>query len=463
MRTGSLFGLAAQNLRRSRRAFLFSVFGISIGIASLVFFLALSSGVRQVLRRVFPASQLEVIPARSSLGTQTGLDLFGLGGAKPLDDVFARELRSEPEVAGVFPRMKLAFPGRAWGGAQLFGRNIYTELIAEGIDSNAMAGESLGPEPFSDDLGSQKACQTDPDCVAPEYCPWDTRKCERPIPATISPFILELYNGVLAPSHGLPKIGDFLASKFRGFGFNIELGRSFIGGASPTATAAPPTQRRVMLVGISPRASQLAVTLPLGFVRRFNAAYAGEKSAAAFSSVLVELKANQGAAAATRIAALARVRGFELADSGAERASLAVTLITALFALISLSIVLLATVNIAHSFFRQVAERKREIGVLRSVGASASDIRKLIVVEAAAIGLAGGVVGILLARLLGFGVDLAARSFAPDFPFRPSSYFSFDLAIVLGALGCAVVACVVGGYFPARRAAALDPAEALTS
>ena len=61
--------LVGQNLRRGRRAFVLSVFGISVGISSLVFFLALSSGVRRVvLGKVFPAGQLEVVPSTSSLG-----------------------------------------------------------------------------------------------------------------------------------------------------------------------------------------------------------------------------------------------------------------------------------------------------------------------------------------------------------------------------------------------------------
>jgi hypothetical protein len=250
--------LVRQNVRRARRSFALSVFGIAVGISSLAFFLALSSGVRGVvLGRVFPVGRLEVVPAQASFDGPLGI-LSSLGGPKPLDDDAVAALRARPEVRAVYRRMKLAFPSRAWGGAELFGRDIYAELIADGLEASALAGEPTAPEPFSDEPGSQQACGPAGQCPAGEYCVGDAGRCERPIPAVLSPFMLEVYNGAIAPSHGLPRVGSFLASRFRGFTFTVELGRSFVGAARPLA--APPRQRRVMLVGISPKASPLALS-----------------------------------------------------------------------------------------------------------------------------------------------------------------------------------------------------------
>jgi hypothetical protein len=450
-----------QNLKRTRRAFFLSVFGIAVGISSLTFFLALAAGVRrEVLNRVFPVDQLEVVPAAGEGGA---LSLFSsLSGPKPLDDDAVASLRAQPEVKTAFRRLKLAFPARAWGGHELMGRDVYGELIAEGVDAAALKGEAVAPEPFSDELGSEKPCQnidgrSDGDCPAGEYCPGDTWRCERPVPAVVSPFMLEIYNGAIAPSHGLPRIGSFLASRFRGFTFNAELGRSMM----PTrALAANPRTRRLMLVGISPRGSQLAITVPLGYVQKWNAEFAGPEAARRYSSILLQLRPH---ADITRLTAAIRSLGYQVADNGAEKAGLALTFLTLLFALVSAAIVAVAAVNIAHSFFRQVAERRREIGVLRAVGASARDIRRLILGEAATIGLCGGVVGLFGARLAALLVDVASRRWVPDFPFKPDSYFDFDLPILAGALGCAVAACVLGAFWPAQAAARLDPSEALAS
>ncbi|HEY1585395.1 MAG TPA: ABC transporter permease [Polyangia bacterium] len=456
MTTRALVSLVRQNLARSRRSFALSVFGISVGIASLTFFLALSAGVREVvLGRVFPVGQIEAVPSKSSVEGPIGL-FSSLSGPKPLTEPAAKQLESRPEVRAAYRRAKLAFPARAWGGAEILGKNFYTELVAEGVDPRAMAGDDLAPENFADNLGSHAQCNADADCkVAGEYCPWDTHACELPVPAVISPFIVELYNGTIAVQTGLPKIGKFLAGRLRGITFNIELGRSFIG-ASKSGTA--PHQRKVMLVGISPHAAQLALTMPLGYVQAWNAQYA--PGSPPLSSLVLEAKEG---ADVTRLTAAIRAAGYDVADSGAERAGLAITLVTLLFALVSFAMVSIAAINIAHSFFRTVAERRRELGVMRSVGASSRDVRTLVLAEAAAIGLCGGAVGIVLARLGALAVDAASRHWVPDFPFKPDSYFAFGWTLLAAALGCSILACMLGAFWPARAAARLEPTEALTS
>ena len=461
MTTRALAQLVLGNLARGRRSFALSTFGIAVGIAALTFFLALSSGVRHVvLGQVFPVGQLEVVPQKSSLQESSSGGLGGLfsslsGGPKPLTDDIARQLAARPDVKAAYRRVKLSFPARGWGGQEIIGKNFYAELIAEGVDPAAMRDDSLGPEPFADNLGSHKACNSDGECSAPEYCPWDTHQCEAPIPVVVSPFLVEMYNGTIAASSGLPKIGKFLAGRLRGFTFNIELGRSFIGTAK---TGVAPHQRRVMLVGISPHAAQLALTMPIGYVQAFNAQYA--QGAPSLSSVVLELG---DAGDVTRLSAAVRQLGFDVADSGAERAGLAITLVTLLFALVSAAMVSIAAINIAHSFFRTVAERRRELGVLRAVGASMADVRRMVLGEAAAIGLVGGAAGIILARLFAWGIDLASRRFVPDFPFKPETYFRFGWPLLVGALGCSVVACMAGAFWPARAAARLEPTEALAA
>jgi len=470
----ALAHLVRQNIRRTRRGFVLSVFGIAVGVTSLAFFLALSSGMRGgVLARVFPARQVEVVPPSTSLDTGPLSLLTSLGGGRHLTSADVEALRARPEVEAAFARMRLAFPARATGGAAILGRDIRAELIAEGVDPAAMAGESLGPIPFSDALGSQSSCVSDADCRSPEYCARPLTaaargdaagaRCELPVPAVISPFILELYNGAIAPQHGLPRVGRFLAGRFRGFTFTAELGASFFGLSrrALAATAPPePVERRIMLVGIGPRAAQLALTLPLGRVRAWNSAFAGDDAGRELSSLVLELR--EGADVA-RLAAAVRALGLELADSGAEKVGLLLTLLTLLFTLVSLAVLAVAATNIAHGFFRQVAERKRELGVMRAVGASARDVMSLVLAEAAVIGLYGGLAGLLVARLGAFAVDLMSERVVPDFPFKPDTWFSFGWPMVAGAILCSVFACVLGAWLPARAAARLDPTEALST
>ena len=463
MRPGRLVRLVGQNLRRSRREFLLSSFGIAIGIASLGFFAALSAGVREVvLEKIFHADRIELEPAKS--GFELPFGLLG-SGPRPIDDAAVAKLRAIESVRSVAPRMRLAFPAKAWGGAELIGQNRYVELLGEGLDPAAVAGERFAPEPFADldsaAAGAAKSslanCNADPDCGRPgEYCAWDVHQCQRPVPMLVSKMLIELYNKGFAASHGLPRVSDFLASRLRGFTFTVELGTSFMG---PAAHGIP-RQRKAMLVGVSDRAVPIGVSFPIAYVRRWYAEYAGEAAGRGYSSVVVEVSDRR---AITRVAAAGRAMGLAVVDSGAEQAGLAVTLLGLLFALVSLAILIVATLNIAHTFFRAAAERRRELGVLRAVGATAADVRQLLLGEAAAIGVTGGTVGLAVAYFAAAIGDFAARRLIPDFPFKPETFFHFSPTLVAAVLGFAVATCLLGALFPALAAARTEPAAALSA
>jgi putative ABC transport system permease protein len=100
-----------------------------------------------------------------------------------------------------------------------------------------------------------------------------------------------------------------------------------------------------------------------------------------------------------------------------------------------------------------VAERTREIGIRKALGARRKDILRQFLVESATLSLAGAVLGILLGLL-------GAKLLSMAFPFLPAGVapWSIGLALVAGAgVG------IVSGAYPASRAARLDPITALRS
>jgi len=111
---------------------------------------------------------------------------------------------------------------------------------------------------------------------------------------------------------------------------------------------------------------------------------------------------------------------------------------------------LVGGIGIMNIMLASVLERTREIGLRRSVGATQNDIRNQFLIEAILLSLGGGIVGILLGYGLSFGVTL---------------YSDWETAVSLWSVVLAVgVSSVVGilfGLFPAKKAARLDPIEAL--
>ena len=121
-----------------------------------------------------------------------------------------------------------------------------------------------------------------------------------------------------------------------------------------------------------------------------------------------------------------------------------------------------ASIGIANTMVMAVYERTREIGILKSVGASCGDVRRLFVVEAALIGLVGGIVGVITGWLLGLGLNelilaiLRWQEIAIN-----ATFFVLTGWLVAGALAFATVVGLLAGLYPAARAARLDPLEAL--
>ena len=132
-------------------------------------------------------------------------------------------------------------------------------------------------------------------------------------------------------------------------------------------------------------------------------------------------------------------------------------------ALLGLALValLLACLGIANTMYTAVLERTKEIGVLKALGARRRDVMLIFVAEAAFIGLAGGLVGILIAVGLGRLGNAAVDRLTQSVAGAGFDVFRTDFAVVAAGLVVAVVLSTVSGLLPALRAAVQDPARAL--
>ncbi len=129
-----------------------------------------------------------------------------------------------------------------------------------------------------------------------------------------------------------------------------------------------------------------------------------------------------------------------------------------IFGSLALAVASLAIVN---TLVMAVLERRREIGIMKAIGASDSDVKRIFFAEAATMGLFGGVIGVALGWLIGRAINLGANLYLHRLKMPPEGLLMVPLWLALAAVLFAVLVSVVAGIYPAARAARLDPVEAL--
>jgi ABC-type lipoprotein release transport system permease subunit len=466
VKTGQMLRMVVANTARSRRHFMLSAFGIVIGIAAFVFFLGLSEGVRAVLLgEVFPLDRVEVVAPQASL---LGKDL-----TKKLTDDSVEEIRKYPGVVEAVPRMAVSFPAAGEGFIKRSEKQDDYQRLAfevggfcDGIDPAFVDdADNAGLFKYWEDEPNKKACNADGKCADElYYCDKRDNLCHHRVPAYISRYLIEIYNAQFASTHGLPKIDklmEWMASRggLQKMRFYITLGESMLGGSKNEADEGDRRKVEAMILGVSDKAMPIGMTVPIQYVRDWNEEFADPVAASTYSSIVVKLDSKDKVAPFA--AWLQREpRNLRIEDRLGEQFATAISIVTGILLLISIVIVTISAINIAHNFFMQVSERRREIGVLRALGATRADVRKIFLGEAALIGLTGGMLGIALAWLISLLVDWRAGQ-AEDFPFKPDTYFHFEWWILLMALGFSMLFCVLGGLLPSLRAAKMPPAQAL--
>jgi putative ABC transport system permease protein len=120
-----------------------------------------------------------------------------------------------------------------------------------------------------------------------------------------------------------------------------------------------------------------------------------------------------------------------------------------------------ATLGIVNTLVMSILERRREIGVLKALGAADSDVQRLFFVEAGVMGLLGGILGVSFGWLLGRAVTYGTNVYLHRQNLNSIELSSVPWWLVLAALVFAVLVSLAAGLYPASRAAKLNPVDAL--
>ncbi|NNE86567.1 MAG: FtsX-like permease family protein [Silicimonas sp.] len=124
--------------------------------------------------------------------------------------------------------------------------------------------------------------------------------------------------------------------------------------------------------------------------------------------------------------------------------------LTGLLSAVAAVSLLVGGIGIMNIMLVSVTERTREIGIRLAIGAQAGQVLRQFLVEAIILSLFGGLIGIVA----GLGLGLLGSNLL-SIPFRP------DPMIILVAFAFSAAVGVIFGYFPARRAARMNPIDAL--
>ncbi|GEM_PF-430127 len=289
---------------------------------------------------------------------------------------------------------------------------------------------------------------------------WDRRGegyCERPIPAILNPMVLEVFNLVLGSTLEQAQLGS--VETLLGYEGSVSYGTSFY---KEQVRDRVPAEKRIVVVGFSNKALEAGVTMPIDYVKRANARFKGGEATDDYDSIILQIA---NAEDLPDVMVKMEKANIELSRRSAEadkfRTILQVAI--AIFMIMASIILGIAAINISHTFLMVIFERRREIGILRALGATKMDVRGMFLGESVLIGVTGGLLGNSIAVGMSLVADMLANRYLSDFPFEPESFFFFRPDAMALSFGFAVFFSLLGAFFPANRAASMDPAETLTA
>jgi putative ABC transport system permease protein len=433
MKLRDMTELAVRNLREAVLRNSLTTLGVAVGVASLVAMLSLGVGLQQLAANrltksglfdsVFVTPKLNMRGGPPSMATQQGQ-------TRLLNEEARQEISGLPNVIEVFPQVRFFTEVR-------FGDKPFAAMVA-GMPQSAKANgafDGMLGNFFSGDSADEAILQIE---FAKELAPE---------PASLLGKDLALRYAERQP----------LADSSGGFSI-------------------VPREKTIRIIGIvetEPAAGfggygNGRLLIPLGVALQLRAAQVndlrdvvrGGPAKPTFASLTVRAKSPRNVEAIETAIKKMGFGAFSLLDASKSlRIFFSVfDLLLGLFGSLALAV---ATLGIVNTLVMAILERRREIGVLKALGAADGDVKQLFFVEAGVMGLLGGVLGVLFGWLIGRALTLATNIYLKRQSLPSVEISSVPWWLVLGGIGFAILVSLIAGLYPATRAAKLNPVEAL--
>lgn len=136
-------------------------------------------------------------------------------------------------------------------------------------------------------------------------------------------------------------------------------------------------------------------------------------------------------------------------------------MLDSIFAAVGVIALFVSILGIVNTLIMAIYERRKEIGIMKSLGGTQWQIKMIFYVEAALIGLAGGVCGVIGGKLASQAASSFANTQIGKIIGCNMEFFDFSWGLALGAVAFSVIISVLASIYPANRAASIDPLDAL--
>ncbi|HKO05699.1 MAG TPA: FtsX-like permease family protein [Candidatus Acidoferrales bacterium] len=498
MKTDDLLELAGRNLRESGFRNSLTTLGVAVGVASLVAMLSLGAGLQDLVSARFARSGLfntiGVFTARDMRGMERNERRTGImdSEVRPLDSAARQEIGALPDVIEVYPEVRLLTD------VSFQGRTLFTSV--SGLSPSAKqneAFEKMHGRFFSAPEADEAVLHLDfaRDLLAPASAPGDSFAVPAGPRTSRTPEVTDAQLDSLLGKEIVLHYGERQEVPTPAPAANRRKSKTPSGGGgAPSDSAADANgeteaagetvsfsvvrrEKPLRIVGIietEPYAgitasSSSRVFLPVGLAEKLHPAMASSlrdvmrarPSASETYSALI-VRVDDPARVQPTQDALKKMgfRTFSLLDAtkSLRRVFVILDLFLAIFGSVALVV---ASLGIVNTLVMSVLERRREIGVLKALGASDADVKRLFFVEAGVMGLAGGVLGVLLGWMIGRAINFGTNIYLSQQELPHETIVLLPLWLIGGAVAFAILVSLLSGIYPAARAARLDPVQVL--
>jgi putative ABC transport system permease protein len=215
------------------------------------------------------------------------------------------------------------------------------------------------------------------------------------------------------------------------------------------------------------RSGSTSVFLPLAYAEELNMMQPGDLrnimrpgQGKSYSALLVRVAKSKDVQAVEERIKLQGLGAFSLLDASRNVTTFFTILDIFLGVFGSLALAV-ASLGIINTLVMAILERRREIGIMKALGASNGDVGRIFFFEAGTMGIFGGLLGIGLGWTIGKVINFGTNIYLHRLDIKPENFWYVPMWLVIGALSFSALVSLFAGIYPALRAARLDPVEAL--